>query len=48
MKTSLMKDAESARTPLEVQSAPGKSQLGELAAWFGGVEGAAPPPAPPL
>merc|ERR1719326_2341071 len=32
----------------EVQSPAGKSQLGELAAWFKGVEGAAPPPAPPM
>merc|ERR1719389_1211961 len=44
MKTSLIRDAESARTPLEVQAPPGKS----IASWFKGVEGAAPPPAPPM
>merc|ERR1719428_249967 len=38
MKTSLISDS---RSPLEVQSPPVKS-------WFAGVEGAAPPPAPPL
>jgi CBS-domain-containing membrane protein len=31
-----------------MQAPPGKSKMGELAEWFGGVQGAAPPPAPPL
>jgi CBS-domain-containing membrane protein len=48
MKTSLIRDAEAGRVaPLSVESPPGKSKLGEIAAWFKAVDGAAPPPAPP-
>merc|ERR1719409_2270651 len=44
MKTSLVRDAEAQRGSLEVQDAPAKSMFD----WFKAVDGAAPPPAPPL